>query len=163
METESEILTKYIQAMTPIYFDSKFVADNLIVDIEENYSSKDYNSEPYDSKQIDIIQGVKNLWNVKKEKNIFFEIICVIEKLILNIILNPGNEKYYKIKKSSRTMQNWIINIPEANFLFQMIGFKIDHKDEFYSVDKNIDIKKIEEMHKFLLFSVNKIINDSDY
>ncbi len=163
METESEILTKYIQAMTPIYFDSKFVADNLIVDIEENYSSKDYNNEPYDSKQIDIIQGVRNLWNVKKEKNIFFEIICVIEKLILNIILNPGNEKYYKIKKSSRTMQNWIINIPEANFLFQMIGFKIDHKDEFYSVDKNIDIKKIEEMHKFLLFSVNKIINDSDY
>ena len=44
-----------------------------------------------------------------------------------------------------------------------MIGFKIDSKDEFYSVDKIIDIKKIEEINKFLLFSVNKIINDPDY
>ena len=70
------------------------------------------------------IEGIKNLWQVKKEKNIFFEIICVIEKLVLNIILNPKNEKFYKIRKSSRTLQNYIINIPEANYLFQMIGFK---------------------------------------
>ena len=163
MQTESEIIARNIQSITPIYFQNKFVEEILITDIEENYSSKDYNSEPYDSKQLEIIQGIKNLWQVKKGKNIFFEIICVIERMILNIILNPGNEKYYKIKKSSRTIQNLIINIPEANLLFQMIGFQIDNKDEFYSVDKNIDIKKIEDIHKFLLFSVNKIINDPDY
>ena len=163
MLSESEILAKNIRTICPIYFGPKFVEDNLVVDIEENYSSKDYNSEALDSKQLDIAQGVKNLWQVKKTNNIFFEIICVIERMILNIILNPGNEKYYKIKKTSRTLQNLIIDIPEANFLFQMIGFKIDSKDEFYSVDKYIDIKKIEDIHKFLLFSVNKIINDPDY
>ena len=94
MQTESEIIVKNLQSITPIFFQNKFVEDILISDIEDNYSSKDYNSEPYDSKQIEIIQGVKNLWQVKKGKNIFFEIICVIERMILNIILNPGNEKY---------------------------------------------------------------------
>ena len=163
MLTESEVLAKNIQSMSPIYFQPKFIEDSLIVDIEENYSSKDYNSEPYDSKQNEIIQGVKNLWQVKKEKNIFFEIICIIEKLLLNIILNPGNERYYKIKKTSRTIQTLIINIPEANYLFQMIGFKLDDNNEFYSIDKNIDIRKIEDTHKFLLYAVNKIINDPDY
>ena len=49
------------------------------------------------------------------------------------------------------------------NYIFQMIGFKVDSKDEFYSVDKNTDIKKIEDIHKHLLFAVNKIINDRDY
>lgn len=72
MLTESEILAKNIQAMSPIYFQPKFIEDSLIVDIEENYSSKDYNSEPYDSKQNEIIQGIKNLWQVKKEKKILF-------------------------------------------------------------------------------------------
>ena len=163
MQTESEIIVKNFQSITPIYFQNKFVEDILVADIEDNYSNKDYNSEPYDSKQIEIIQGVKNLWQVKKGKNIFFEIICVIERMILNIILNPGNEKYYKIKKSSRTIQNLIINIPEANVLFQIIGFQIDNKDEFYSVDKKTDIKIIEDIHKYLIFAVNKIINDPDY
>ena len=163
MDIESEIIIKNIQSMTPIYFSSKFIIEDLIVDIEDYYTNKDYNNEPYDSKQLDIIQGVRNLWEVKKQKNIFFEIICVIEKLILNIILNPGNEKYYKIKKTSRTIQNWIINIQEASYLFQMIGFKLDDKNEFYSVDINVDIKKIEEIHTHLLFSVNKIINETDY
>ena len=93
MLTESEILTKSIQGILPLYFSPKFVEDDLISDIEENYSSKDYNSEPYNAKLNEFIQGVKNLWDIKKEKNIFFEIICVIEKLISNIILNPGNEK----------------------------------------------------------------------
>ena len=163
MLTESEILVKNIQGVCPIYLDQKFVVDSIFTVIEENYSSKDYNSEPYDSKQTNIIQGVKNLWQVKKEKNVFFEIICVIERMILNIVLNPQNEKYYKIKKSSRTIQTLIINIPEANYLFQMIGFKIDSNDEFYSIDKKTDIRKIEEIHKFLLFAVNKIINDPDF
>ena len=163
MLTESEILTKSIQGILPLYFSPKFVEDDLISDIEENYSSKDYNSEPYNAKLNEFIQGVKNLWDIKKEKNIFFEIICVIEKLILNIILNPGNEKYYKIRKSSRTLQNYIINIPEANNLFQMIGFKNQDKGEFYSVDTKVSIKQMENIHKLLLFSVNKIINESDY
>ena len=163
MLTESEILAKNIQAMSPIYFGPRFVDDNIIVDIEEYYTSKDYNNESYEPKQLDIIQGVKNLWQVKKEKNIFFEIICVIEKLLLNLILNPGNEKYYKIKKTSRTIQNWIINIPEANFLFQIIGFKMDDKNEFYYVDIDTDIKIIEDIHKSLLYAVNKILNDPDY
>ena len=163
MLTESEILTKSIQGILPLYFSPKFVEDDLISDIEENYSSKDYNSEPYNAKLNEFIQGVKNLWDIKKEKNIFFEIICVIEKLILNIILNPGNEKYYKIRKSSRTLQNYIINIPEANNLFQMIGFKNQDKGEFYSVDTKANIKQMENIHKLLLFSVNKIINESDY
>ena len=163
MLTESEILTKSIQGISPLYFSPKFVEDDLISDIEENYSSKDYNSEPYNAKLNEFIQGVKNLWDIKKEKNIFFEIICVIEKLILNIILNPGNEKYYKIRKSSRTLQNYIINIPEANNLFQMIGFKNQDKGEFYSVDTKVNIKQMENIHKLLLFSVNKIINESDY
>ena len=163
MLTESEILTKSIQGILPLYFSPKFVEDDLISDIEENYSSKDYNSEPYNAKLNEFIQGVKNLWDIKKEKNIFFEIICVIEKLILNIILNPGNEKYYKIRKSSRTLQNYIINIPEANNLFQMIGFKNQDKGEFYSVDTKVNIKQMENIHKLLLFSVNKIINESDY
>ena len=163
MLTESEILTKSIQGILPLYFSPKFVEDDLISDIEENYSSKDYNSEPYNAKLNEFIQGVKNLWDIKKEKNIFFEIICVIEKLILNIILNPGNEKYYKIRKSSRTLQNYIINIPEANNLFQMIGFKNQDKGEFYSVDTKVNIKQMENLHKLLLFSVNKIINESDY
>ena len=163
MLTESEILVKNIQGVCPIYLDKKFVEDNIFADIEANYSSKDYNSEPYDSRQNDIIMGVKNLWQVKKEKNIFFEIICVIERMILNIVLNPENEKYYKIKKTSRTIQSLIINIPEANYLFQMIGFKIDSNDEFYSIDKGTDIRKIEDIHKFLLFAVNKIINDPDF
>ena len=44
-----------------------------------------------------------------------------------------------------------------------MIGFQIDNKDEFYSVDKNTDIKIIEDIHKYLIFAVNKIINDPDY
>jgi hypothetical protein len=163
MLTESEILTKSIQGILPLYFSPKFIEDDLISDIEENYSSKDYNSEPYNAKLNEFIQGVKNLWDIKKEKNIFFEIICVIEKLILNIILNPGNEKYYKIRKSSRTLQNYIINIPEANNLFQMIGFKNQDKGEFYSVDTKVNIKQMENIHKLLLFSVNKIINESDY
>ena len=161
--TQSAILAKNIRAITPIYLGPKFVEESLIGDIEENYASKDYNSESFDSKHSDIVKGVKDLWQVKKEKNIFFEIICVIERMILNIIINPGNEKYYRIKKSSRTIQNLIINIPEAYFLFQIIGFKVDSKDEFYSVDKNIDIKKIEDIHKHLLFDVNKIINDPDF
>ena len=163
MLTESEILTKSIQGILPLYFSPKFIEDDLISDIEENYSSKDYNSEPYNAKLNEFIQGVKNLWEIKKEKNIFFEIICVIEKLVLNIILNPGNEKYYKIRKSSRTLQNYIINIPEANNLFQMIGFKNQNKGEFYCVDTKTNIKQMENIHKFLLFSVNKIINEPDY
>ena len=162
MLTESEILAKNIQNVSPIYFGPKFVEDILILDFEEYYSSKDDINEPYDSKQLDISHGVKNLWQLKKGKNIFFEIICVFERMILNIILNPGNEKYYRIKKSSRTIQNLIISIPEANLLFQMIGFKIDNKDEFYSVDKNIDIKLIEDIHKFLISAVNKVINHSE-
>ena len=109
------------------------------------------------------IEGIKNLWQAKSEKNIFFEIICVIEKLILNIILNPKNEKFYKIRKSSRTLQNYIINIPEANYLFQMIGFKNENNNEFYSADINNNIKHMEDIHKCLLFAVNKVINDPDY
>ena len=163
MLTESEILTKSIQGILPLYFSPKYIEDDLFGDIEENYSSKDYNSEPYDAKLNEYIEGVKNLWQIKKEKNIFFEIICVIEKLILNIILNPKNEKYYKIRKSSRTLQNYIINIPEANNLFQMIGFKNINKSEFYTVDINTDIKHMEAIHRFLLFSVNKVISDPDY
>jgi hypothetical protein len=163
MLTESEILTKSIQGILPLYFSPKYIEDDLFGDIEENYSSKDYNSEPYDAKLNEYIEGVKNLWQIKKEKNIFFEIICVIEKLVLNIILNPKNEKYYKIRKSSRTLQNYIINIPEANNLFQMIGFKNVNKSEFYTVDINTDIKHMEAIHRFLLFSVNKIISDPDY
>ena len=161
MLTESEILTKSIQGILPLYFSPKFVEDDLISDIEEN--SKDYNSEPYNAKLNEFIQAVKNLWDIKKEKNIFFEIICIIEKLVLNIILNPGNEKYYKIRKSSRTLQNYIINIPEANNLFQMIGFKNQNKSEFYSVDTKVNIKQMENIHKFLLFSVNKIISEPEY
>ena len=163
MLTESEILTKSIQGILPLYFSPKYIEDDLFGDIEENYSSKDYNSEPYDAKLNEYIEGVKNLWQIKKEKNIFFEIICVIEKLVLNIILNPKNEKYYKIRKSSRTLQNYIINIPEANNLFQMIGFKNVNKSEFYTVDINTDIKHMEAIHRFLLFSVNKVISDPDY
>ena len=163
MLTESEILTKSIQGILPLYFSPKFVEDDLISDIEENYTSKDYNSEPYNAKLNEFIQAVKNLWDIKKEKNIFFEIICIIEKLVLNIILNPGNEKYYKIRKSSRTLQNYIINIPEANNLFQMIGFKNQNKSEFYSVDTKVNIKQMENIHKFLLFSVNKIISEPEY
>ena len=163
MLTESEILTKSIQGILPLYFSPKYIEDDLFGDIEENYSSKDYNSEPYDAKLNEYIEGVKNLWQNKKEKNIFFEIICVIEKLVLNIILNPKNEKYYKIRKSSRTLQNYIINIPEANNLFQMIGFKNTNKSEFYTVDINTDIKHMEAIHRFLLFSVNKVISDPDY
>ena len=163
MLTESEILTKSIQGILPLYFSPKYIEDDLFGDIEENYSSKDYNSEPYDAKLNEYIEGVKNLWQIKKEKNIFFEIICVIEKLILNIILNPKNEKYYKIRKSSRTLQNYIINIPEANNLFQMVGFKNVNKSEFYTVDINTDIKHMEAIHRFLLFSVNKVISDPDY
>ena len=163
MLTESEILTKSIQGILPLYFSPKYIEDDLFGDIEENYSSKDYNSEPYNAKLNEYIEGVKNLWQIKKEKNIFFEIICVIEKLILNIILNPKNEKYYKIRKSSRTLQNYIINIPEANNLFQMIGFKNVNKSEFYTVDINTDIKHMEAIHRFLLFSVNKVISDPDY
>ena len=163
MLTESEILTKSIQGILPLYFSPKYIEDDLFGDIEENYSSKDYNSEPYDAKLNEYIEGVKNLWQIKKEKNISFEIICVIEKLILNIILNPKNEKYYKIRKSSRTLQNYIINIPEANNLFQMIGFKNVNKSEFYTVDINTDIKHMEAIHRFLLFSVNKVISDPDY
>ena len=163
MLTESEILTKSIQGILPLYFSPKYIEDDLFGDIEENYSSKDYNSEPYDAKLNEYIEGVKNLWQNKKEKNIFFEIICVIEKLVLNIILNPKNEKYYKIRKSSRTLQNYIVNIPEANNLFQMIGFKNANKSEFYTVDINTDIKHMEAIHRFLLFSVNKIISDPDY
>ena len=163
MLTESEILTKSIQGILPLYFSPKYIEDDLFGDIEENYSSKDYNSEPYDAKLNEYIEGVKNLWQIKKEKNNFFEIICVIEKLVLNIILNPKNEKYYKIRKSSRTLQNYIINIPEANNLFQMIGFKNANKSEFYTVDINTDIKHMEAIHRFLLFSVNKVISDPDY
>jgi len=163
MLTESEILTKSIQGILPLYFSPKYIEDDLFGDIEENYSSKDYNSEPYDAKLNEYIEGVKNLWQIKKEKNIFFEIICVIEKLVLNIILNPKNEKYYKIRKSSRTLQNYIINIPEANNLFQMVGFKNANKSEFYTVDINTDIKHMEAIHRFLLFSVNKVISDPDY
>ena len=163
MQTESEILTKNIQGILPLYFSSKFIEDDLFADIEENYSNKDYNSEPYDSKLNEYIEGVKNLWQIKSEKNIFFEIICVIEKLLLNIILNPKNERFYKIRKSSRTLQNYIINIPEANHLFQMIGFKNEKDTEFYKVDIDINIKLLENIHRKLLFSVNKIINDSDY
>ena len=163
MLTESEILTKSIQGILPLYFSAKYIEDDLFGDIEENYSSKDYNSEPYDAKLNEYIEGVKNLWQIKKEKNIFFEIICVIEKLVLNIILNPKNEKYYKIRKSSRTLQNYIINIPEANNLFQMVGFKNANKSEFYTVDINTDIKHMEAIHRFLLFSVNKVISDPDY
>ena len=163
MQTESEILTKNIQGILPLYFSSKFIEDDLFADIEENYSNKDYNSEPYDSKLNEYIEGVKNLWQIKSEKNIFFEIICVIEKLLLNIILNPKNERFYKIRKSSRTLQNYIINIPEANHLFQMIGFKNEKDTEFYKVDIDINIKLLENIHRKLLFSVNKIINDTDY
>ena len=57
----------------------------------------------------------------------------------------------------------YIINIPEANFLFQIIGFKIDDKNEFYSVDIDTDIRIIEDIHKYLLYAVNKILNDPDY
>ena len=163
MLTESEILIRSIQGILPLYFSNKFLEDDLTTDIEDNYSSKDYDSEQNDTKLNQYIEGVKNLWEIKKEKNIFFEIIRIIEKMLLNIILNPGNEKFYRIKKASRTLQNYIINIPEANYLFQMIGFKNDNNSEFYSIDINIDIKQIEEIHKFLLFSVNKIINDPDY
>ena len=163
MLTESEILTKSIQNILPLYFTPKFIEDDLLTDIEENYSSKDYNSEPYDSNLNVYIQAVKNLWEIKKEKNIFFEIICIIEKLLLNIILNPGNEKFYKIRKTSRTLQNYIINIPEANHLFQMIGFKSENNSEFYNVDTKVNIKNMETIHKLLLFSVNKIINEPDY
>ena len=48
----------------------------------------------------------KNLWQIKKEKNIFFEIICVIEKLVLNIILTPGliRDCIEKFKKSEENM-----------------------------------------------------------
>ena len=163
MLTESEILTKSIQNILPLYFSPKFIEDDLLTDIEENYSSKDYNSEPYDAKLNEYIKAVKNLWEIKKEKNIFFEIICIIEKLLLNIILNPGNEKFYKIRKISRTLQNYIINIPEANHLFQMIGFKNENNSEFYNVDIKVNIKNMENIHKLLLFSVNKLINEPDY
>ena len=157
---QGKTLIENLARVTPIYFENKFVEEILNVDLEDNYMSKDYNSEPNDLKQIEIFEGVKNLWQVKKGKNIFFEIICVFERMVLNIILNPKNEKYYKIKKTSRTIQNLIIGIPEANELFKIIGFKIDDKEEFYSVDCNIDIRKIEDIHKYIIFSVNKIIND---
>ena len=163
MLTESEILTKNIQGILPLYFSQKYIEDDLFGDIEENYTSKDYNSEPYNAMLNEYIEGIKNLWQVKKEKNIFFEIICVIEKLVLNIILNPKNEKFYKIRKSSRTLQNYIINIPEANYLFQMIGFKNENNSEFYTADINTNIKHMEDIHKCLLFAVNKVINDPDY
>jgi hypothetical protein len=163
MLTESEILTKNIQGILPLYFSQKYIEDDLFGDIEENYTSKDYNSEPYNAMLNEYIEGIKNLWQVKKEKNIFFEIICVIEKLVLNIILNPKNEKFYKIRKSSRTLQNYIINIPEANYLFQMIGFKNENNSEFYKADINTNIKHMEDIHKCLLFAVNKVINDPDY
>ena len=163
MLTESEILTKSIQGILPLYFSQKYIEDDLFSDIEENYSNKDYNSEPYNAMLNEYIEGIKNLWQAKSEKNIFFEIICVIEKLILNIILNPKNEKFYKIRKSSRTLQNYIINIPEANHLFQMIGFKTESNSEFYTADINTKINHMEDIHKCLLFAVNKIINDPDY
>ena len=148
MLTESEILVKNIQGVCPIYLDKKFVEDNIFADIEANYSSKDYNSEPYDSRQNDIIMGVKNLWQVKKEKNIFFEIICVIERMILNIVLNPENEKYYKIKKTSRTIQSLIINIPEANYLFQMISKNLSNNIQYYF---EIDIQFVESFLYYIL------------
>ena len=44
-----------------------------------------------------------------------------------------------------------------------MIGFKIDDKNEFYSVDTNKDIEIFEDLHKILLIAVNKIINEQDY
>lgn len=162
-DQQGKTLIENISRVTPIYFGDKYLENILSVDIEDNYTCKDYNTEPNDSKQVEIFEGVKNLWQVKKGKNIFFEIICVFERMLLNIILNPTNEKYYKIKKTSRTIQNLIVGIPDANELFKIIGFKIDDKEEFYSVDINTDIRKIEDIHKYLIFSVNKIINDPYY
>ena len=162
-DQQGKTLIQNISRVTPIYFGDKYVENILSVEIEDNYTCKDYNTEPNDSKQVEIFEGVKNLYQIKKGKNIFFEIICVFERMLLNIILNPTNEKYYKIKKTSRTIQNLIVGIPEANELFKIIGFKIDDKEEFYSVDINTDIRKIEDIHKNLIFSVNKIINDPYY
>ena len=48
MITESEILAKNVQNVSPIYFGPKFVEDILILDFEEYFSSKDDISEPYD-------------------------------------------------------------------------------------------------------------------
>ena len=164
MLTESEFLSQSIQSMTPLYFNnSRFVEETLMIDIEEICSNKDYSDDNFDSEQSEINQSIRNLWDEKKEKNIFFEIICVLEKLLLNIILNPGNDKFYKIKKSSRTIQNFITNIPEANFLFQSIGFKSDEKNEFYTIDKNFELSNIEYFHKCLIYAVNKMINGQEY
>ena len=70
MLTESEILTKSIQGILPLYFSQKYIEDDLFSDIEENYSSKDYNSEPYNAMLNEYIEGIKNLWQAKSEKNI---------------------------------------------------------------------------------------------
>lgn len=54
----------------------------------------------------------------------FFDSITIINKVIQNILKNPGEIKYSKLRLSNEKIMKHIYSIEEACFLMEMIGFE---------------------------------------
>jgi hypothetical protein len=162
---QNEKIIEIIKTTNPLFLSDDFLF-NLSQELESIYIGKLNNFNIFNNNQNNIIfKNIENELNnlleeINYDFNLFLEIIVVIEKIILNIINHPNIEKFYKIKKSSKSITSKILKYKNAENLFLLLGFndcKGNDKEYFYFNMKN-NINNLISNYEFIVTKIKKLI-----
>ena len=162
---QNEKILEIIKTTNPLFLSDDFLF-NLSQELESIYIEKLNNFNIFNNNQNNIIyKNIENELNnlleeINYDFNLFLEIIVVIEKIILNIINHPNIEKFYKIKKSSKSITSKILKYKNAENLFLLLGFndcKGNDKEYFYFNMKN-NINNLNSNYEFIVTKIKKLI-----
>ena len=160
--TQSEIIIENIKNTIPLFLNKKYLTDLFPIHLDNQFKNNlslnnNYFSFNLNSSKID--EELKNLWDETKEIGLFLEIITVLERVFLNVLNHQGVEKFYKIRKNSKTLKNMIMKYKGAKNLFEFFGF-CENKTEldFYILDIKTDIIYFQENYDYLLMEIKKMI-----
>lgn len=102
---------------------------------------------------------IQSLYINSKDKKNFLTIINVIERIMLNVLNHPKNQKFYKVKKDSNTFKNNIENNVYAKNLFENFMFEKKSNQEFYSLNEDTNLIQFQELYDYLVFYVKCNLN----
>ena len=103
--------------------------------------------------------AIQSLYINSKDKTNFLTIINVIERIMLNVLNHPKNQKFYKVKKDSNTFKNNIESNVYAKNLFENFMFEKKSNQEFYSLNEDTNLIQFQELYDYLVFYVKCNLN----
>ena len=161
--TQSEIIIENIKNIIPLFLNKKYIKDLFPIHLENQFKNNLSLNNNYFSFNLNfskkIEEELKNLWDETQEIKTFLEIITVLERVFLNVLNHQGVEKFYKIRKNSKTLKNMIMKYKGAKNLFEFFGFSDNKIDlDFYILDIKTDINYFQENYDFFIMEIKKMI-----